>query len=232
MAIFKTQSEMRDAVRRRVDIKGNVGLARHPDADINDYVNRGIAALYRLLCRVNGDQRYLATAPIPTLAGVARYSLPDDFQHAISLEGTINGRTYRFDSYDWSQRPWLENRTTGEPYLFRLLGDELELMPVPSGPYQLELWYVPSAPQLTEDNDPFDTIVRLDDYVVDYAARLVAERDENYELMGAVAQHLAELKADIEVFCSSNRNQANPPQPIRTRITDARLMVRRRRTIW
>lgn len=199
MALTQSLSQMNANVRKLADIEGTNALVRHPDADVNEYVNRGLGALYRLLMQAMSDQRYLSSTTITTASGTTVYALPADFESLISIDLTANGTKAWLISYEMHERAALTDPSaayTAIPFTYRLRGGNIEYLPTPGGAYTSTLWYVPSAPQLT-GAQTFDTISRLDEYVIAYAAKLVGTKDKNWDLVGECRTTLGELTADV-----------------------------------
>src|SRR5687767_11470870 len=104
MALTQTLLQMRANVRRLADAGGTNALVRHPDADVNDYVNRGLASLHRKLTAVQGDQRYLSSTSVSITSGTLTYALPADFDHLISADLTANGVRTWLVAYEMHER--------------------------------------------------------------------------------------------------------------------------------
>jgi hypothetical protein len=203
---------MVDATRKAANVQGTSALQRHPSADLFDYVNRGIAALDRLLKLAdNGGQRFLSSSSIATVDGTELYALPSDFMHLISLSGEVNGVMRWLTAYDNNDRPHLVDTNagwTGEPIYYRLRQANISLLPVPADVYTLTLWYAPNPSTLTT-GQTYDSIARLDDYIVTYAARFVAEKDKNWDHYDRLSARLGELKGEIEAI-GRNRDLNSP----------------------
>lgn len=214
MSLNQTQAQIRAGVRKFANVQGTTALARHPDDDLNGYIDRALGSLNRKLTAALPSQRYLASAPLTTTEGLSLVALPADFTFLISLELTADGRRRWLQSYEMNERPALTSpdaTSTGVPVVYRLFGNNLDLLPVPAAEYPVLVWYIPSAPQLTSDGDTFDTIDRLDDYVIPYAARFIAIKDKNWDLAAQCKDLLAEITPDIEAI-GRNRDRNSPAQ--------------------
>lgn len=223
MALTRTIDQMVSATRRATNALGTSALQRHPDADVFDYVNRGIAALDRILKLQDSGQRYLSSATVTTVSGTETYALPSDFMHLISLGGAIDGVQRWFTSYNMNERPHLIDTNvgwTGAPIYYRLQGANISLLPIPAAVYSLTLWYSPNPSTLTT-TQTYDTIARLDDYIVWYASKEIAKKDSNWELHDRLTADLSAMRSDIEAI-SRNRDQNSP-----TRIVDVTARDRR-----
>lgn len=218
MALNVTQAELRASVRKFANVQGTTAALRHPDADINDYINRALGSLHRRLTSAVPDQRYLASATITTTAGASTEPLPSDFVHLISAELQASGYRYWLQAYEMHERPVLADEnapgaSNGIPLAYRLRGDNIDFLPVPGDEYDILLWYVPSVPQLDADADTFDTISRLDDYIIAYAAKPVAVKDKNWDLVAECRATLAELAGEVDAL-ARNRDRNSPPRVI------------------
>lgn len=214
MALTRRLDEIRDSVRRFANVQGTTALLRHPNADLNDYINRGLGSLHRRLTTAMPDQRILASTTITTSDAVTTYSLPALFDHLISAELTAEGHKSWLIGYEMSERAMLTTpdlTSSGIPFTYRLRGGNIELLPTPTDAYTVLLWYVPSATQLATDSQTYDTISRLDDYLIAYASRLVAIKDKNWDLRDACKEILLELESEIDVL-ARNRDRNSPPR--------------------
>lgn len=215
MALNRTIDQMVDATRKAAGVQGTSALQRHPSADLFDYVNRGIAALDRKLKLVDTGQRFLSSTTVTTVNGTENYSLPADFLHLISLSGEINGAMRWLTAYESNERPLLVDQNagwTGEPLCYRLRQGSISLLPTPADEYTLTLWYAP-APSTLTTGQTYDTIARLDDYIVTYASRLVAEKDKNWDHYDRLTARLGELASEIDAL-GRNRDINSPARVI------------------
>lgn len=213
MGLTQTREQIRNAVRKFTNSQGSTALLRHPDSDLNDYINRGLSRLRFLLTQANPDQRYLSSTSITTADGTSTYALPTDFGFLISIDLTADGAKRWLLSYEMHERATLtspDQPSSGIPFCYRLRGSNYELLPTPGGVYSGTLWYVPHTTELTGDANTLDTVNRLDDYVVAYAARFVATKDKNWDLLNECKSLLGELTAEIEVLGRSCDQNAPP----------------------
>lgn len=214
MALNQNLAQIRENVRRFTDTRGQNALARHPDADVNDYINRAFGSLHRILTESLPDQRVLSSSTITTVAATSTYNLPSDFDHLISVDLTANGVKSWLVAYEQHERPALTDPNgsyQGVPFRYRLRGSVIELLPTPQAVYTGTLWYVPTPSQLSSDSSSYDTINRLDDYIIAYASRFVAVRDKNWELAGACKSLVEELRGEVETLARS-RDKNSPPR--------------------
>lgn len=214
MALTQTREEMRNAVRKFTNTQGTTALLRHPNADLNDYLNRGLSRLRYLLSQANPDQRYLSSSSSATTDGTSVYSLPSDFGFLISVDIVANGAKTWLTSYEMHERPTLtsaDQPNSGIPFCYRLRAGNIEFLPEPGGAYTYTLWYVPHTTELSADASVLDTVNRLDDYVVAYASRFIATKDKNWDLLGECKALMSELTEEIQVL-GRQRDQNSPPR--------------------
>lgn len=203
MALTQTREQLRDNVRRLANVQGASALLRHPDADLNDYINRGYSRLRFLLNQASPDQRWMTSSAITTTAGQSVEALPSDFGVLVLVDLVANGTKTWLTNYELHERPALtsaDEPNSGIPFCYRLRGGNIELLPEPGGAYTVTLWYIPHTTELASDASVLDTLNRLDDFVIAYAVRLVAVRDKNWDLKQACQELMAELQGEIEVI--------------------------------
>ena len=214
MALTQTRTQIRANVRRISDTGGTNALVRHPDADLNEYIDLALGALHRALSEGIVDQRLLSSTTVSLTSGTTAYALPATFDHLISVDLTANGHKSWLSAYEMHERAALTSpdvTTTGVPTLYRLRGSNIEYLPSPSGSYTSTLWYVPTPTQFTADGDTFDTINRLDTFLFAYAARFIGVRDKNTTLVGLCDELIGEMREDIKTV-SRNRDKNSPPR--------------------
>jgi hypothetical protein len=223
VALNRTLAQLRSSTRQFADVQGTTALLRHPDADVNDAVCRALGSLHRHLNEAQADQRFLSSASITMVSGTSLYLLASDFDHLISVDLTANGVKTWLVSYENAERPLLTDDSqsfTGVPFLYRLRGSYIEFLPEPTAAHVATVWYVPAPAQPTNDATTYDTINRLDDYVVAYAARIIATKDKNWDLVAECRNVCTELEAEIAVI-GRTRDKNSPG-----RITDSYLSDR------
>lgn len=217
MALTQTRTQIRANVRRLSDTGGTNALVRHPDTDLNEYIDLALGALHRALSEGIPDQRMLSSTTVSlSSTGGASYSLPATFDHLISVDLSANGHKSWLNAYEMHERAALTSpdlTTSGVPVSYRLRGSNIEYLPAPAGSYTSTLWYVPTPTQFTADDDTFDTVNRLDTFLFAYAARFIAVRDKNTSLVGLCDELLGELREDI-ANVARNRDKNSPPRVV------------------
>lgn len=233
MALTRNLEQLRDAVQRTADVVAFTD--KHPAAYINDLVNRGLGALARLCRTVDPEFQPIASTTI-TFDGIATtWPLPSAFRSLISLEYIqgANGsgfKTWLLPYERWERAALTQPNAIETPaphaHAYRLMGSNIEFLPLPPEGDTALLWYATTATQLSGDSSVFDTLERLDDYVIWWAAREIAMERENWERHDRLGQKIAEMEADIRVLARSR--DLNGP----ARITDQRMADRDRYGRW
>lgn len=213
MALTTTRPVLRANVRRFCDIGGTNAGARHPDSDLDEYIDLAMGSLHRLLSTALPDLRLLSSTTVTMVDGTASYALPADFDHLISVDLVANGVKSWLLGYEMHERPALTSASApseGIPFTYRLRAANIEYLPIPTAAYTSTLWYIPAAAQFTSEAQVFDTISRLDEYLIAHASRRVAIKDKNGELASLAKQQVDELTADVLVAARSrDKNNAS-----------------------
>lgn len=205
MALTTTQEEMRDAVRSTADV---VAFTDRPtNARINVLLNQGLGALSRICRTTNPEFQPVASTTI-TADGVATsYALPANFRSLLSVEYTADSKKAWLTPYEPHERASL---TTSEVVAasqradcYRLIGTNLELLPRPPINHTALVWYATTVTQLTANGSTFDTMERLDVYVIWWAAREIAMEREAWARHDRLTTKMQELEADIRILARS-----------------------------
>lgn len=219
MPLTRSIDDMVSDLRYVADIGGTSSVARHPDAALFNLINRGIAAFHRKITSLAPDQRELSSTTISTVKGTSVYSLPTDLFSLLSLHIDADGsRVWLKDSFNPGDRAALTDPQAsyrGVPSAYRLQAGNIEFLPVPQGIYTVTLYYAPNPDTLTT-GETFDTISRLDDWVIWYAAKEVAKRDRLRDLYSMCTADMAALEGEI-LELARNRDR-NAPATIQSAI--------------
>lgn len=226
MSLNQTQAQILANVRQMTDTAGTTALLKHPSANVYDYINRALASLHRKLTEAGLGDRYLSSTTVTTVSGTATYSLPATFDHLISVDLEANGAKGWLTAYEMHERPMLTDPnaiTSGVPVTYRLRGSNIEYLPTPMGVYTSTLWFVPTPTNWATDGSDatstFDTINRLDEYVIAAASVPIAFKEKNWglkkELDGVVSGIGEELAA-----IGRMRDRNSPPRPVDDTLTN------------
>lgn len=219
-----TLEALRLGARQRADQLGFED--RFPDAEVDGYINAGIAEVYDMLVSAQGYAYYGVQETYPVAADTESFALPVDFYKAYKVE-YINGSTrYELDRVSETDVSDLSNIEAGRPLYFRVRASQLDVFPAVSTGSTILLSYVPSATQLVNPSDTFDGINGWEEYVMVFAAKKMSLKDADFEL---VNYHLGELNRLEERIkrMAADRTSGKPQ-----RIQDVRGATAARRMGW
>lgn len=206
MALTRTLEQLREAVQRTADVREFT--EKHPTSYINDLVNRGLGALSRICRTTNPEFQPIASTTITTDGDTATYALPSNFRSLISVVYTDDNavKTWlqpfeMFERATLTESETVSNSTRALAY--RVIGTNIELQPLPPEDHSALVWYATTVTQLTGDAQTFDTMERLDDYVIWYAAREIANERENWARYDRLTASMAALEGDIRILARS-----------------------------
>lgn len=156
---FPTLLELKEQVRRAADIEND---GNHiSDAEIVDYLNDSISALWAVLIDGTNGTFFAKNAPVLVKLGTNSYQLPNDFLRLVDM-AVYTGGTYlrgrRADPQEYAQ---LTTQTwKGYAYTRYFLQwnveqgrAELFIFPEPQNTEDIAVRYVPRAPVLSVDAD-------------------------------------------------------------------------------
>lgn len=206
MSLTTDLETMRDAVQRTADVVAFTD--KHPVAYINKLINRGLGAL-SLICR-NANPKFQPVASTTITADGLNtvFGLPAGFRSLLTVEYTdTNQRSRWLTPFEDHEHAALSTAAVAAASLrataYRLLGTNLELLPKPPLNHKALVWYATSVTQLASDAATFDTVERLDSYVIWWAAREISNERENWQRVSVLTTQMADLEAEIRILARS-----------------------------
>jgi len=154
------------------------------------YADQSYRKFYNLVTTLYEDYN-VSSYDYTTVADTEEYTLPTGFLKVrlVELYG-VTPRPMTLREWTLTEKNRLAYSVTGYPIRFSVYGNTLRLMPPPKGPYQVKLWYIPTATSITIDSQSVEVYNGFDTYIaLDMAIRarmkeesdasgLMAERDE------------------------------------------------------
>lgn len=198
----------------------------------NTYINQSYFELYDILVQKYGDEYFMATPYQFATTGSQFYPLPDG--SATYTTTPISGITakpfYKLKGIDLglnnTNSAWVTlhrfNFISRNRYVFpnitsnylgvfnlryRLIGSQIEFIPVPQSGQILQVWYVPRMTQLLQDSDMLDGISGWTEYVVVDAAIKAMQKEES-DVTVLMARKMALLQRIEEA--AENRDAGMP----------------------
>lgn len=207
----------------------------------NTYINQSSFELYDLLVTLYEDY-YLAPVLTITTDGTSQfYDLPNGsnypigggnfaplFYKLLGVDfglGTQNNSAVTLKKFDFiSRNRYLYPQVTST-FLgvfnarYRLMGDKIEFIPIPSAGQFIKLWYIPRMRQLLQDTDILDSISGWNEYIIVDAAIKALQKEES-----DVSVLMAQKQALIDRIQSSamNRDAGEPDTISNTRLQTER----------
>ena len=190
--------DLRSDAYKRADCEG--ATDRHPPADVTRYINQSRAELFDILVEARGRSyfRKHPAATIATLAGTSIYDLPADFYRLISVRRQGAGGDL-LRAMQPQDEPWLREpaNTVQFPTHYELQAETIEMLPLHGAGTTIIVDYVPVSADLVLDGDIANGINGWEEYVVCFAARCMAVKDEEWPLAGALRADMASLRDRI-----------------------------------
>lgn len=221
MPLTRTLAQIRDSVQRTAGISAFVGTGkRHTEASVNDLINRGFGALQRKTAAIDPEFRPIASTEITTDGDATEYPLPSNCRSVLAVHYTVDGNSTWLLPYELHERPALVdangtvNATRASRY--RVLGTNIELLPLADEDHTVLVWYATTAIQLSSDGQSADVYDRLDDYVIWWAAREICKDREDWERHDRLGADLKDLEQDLAILARS-RDLSHPAKVVDVR---------------
>jgi len=222
MALTRTLAQLRDSVQRTADVVAFT--ARHTEASVNDLINRGLGALQRVTAIVDPEFRPIASTTITTDGAATEFALPSNCRSVISVMYTVDGESVWLDGFEMHERPAMVDSTltvnATRATNYRVIGSNIELLPLADEDHEALVWYATTANQLTSDAQTVDVYDRLDDYVIWWAAREIAMDRADWERHDRLTAKIAAMEADIQILARS-RDLSGPARVVDVRLADS-----------
>lgn len=223
MARSRTLLEMREEAYRYADTEGDI--LRHPVADVNRWVNKGLLELYDLLVEARGRDYYRSSSTITLVSGTVDYALPATFYKLVGFRRTAGGALLPYDPAQDAELRDGASMVPNSPRYYQLRGANVTFLPTP-GTGTVECDFIPAFTDLAADVDTFDGVSGWEDYASLFAARRMAIKDESFELATMLAADMGGLAERIRRL--SPTRDAGAPK----RVKDVRGQLQHARMRW
>jgi len=182
-----TRSTLRTRIRNRVDMSNQYVS----DADLNDLIDTYVTSLYDKLIAARGQEYYLRTNVFPTVAGQTLYQLPSDFYELVDVYITQNSWRYMLKPFQRQNTDLYLNQGTswgGYDYVYRLRGlwvaaaapvAQIEILPPPSGVFDITIDYIPVCTISTQNDPEYDGINGWEEWVVLNCCIMMMQKEES-----------------------------------------------------
>jgi len=208
VARTRSGQDLINDAQRRADVES--ATDRHPRADILRYINQGCAEVYDLIVQARGKTYFRATPQQITLTGgtTTRYQLDPSFYRLISAR-VKEPSGYRLLPFTVEDEPWLRetNNTLATPTHYEIQPGYIELLPQHGGGRVVVVDYIPVFTDLSDSTgSTFDGIDGWEEYAVLFAAKNIADKDENWELSQAVDAEMTRMRGRIQSLAGHRDN--------------------------
>lgn len=167
---------------------------RHERPDVLRYVNQGCAALYDLLIEARGRTYFRTSLEIPTLSETTFYAVAGLYRLlGVRVKGVAG---FTLEPFAQQDEPILRAPFTSAsfPSHYELRPGGIEVLPYHRGGETLVVDYVPTCPDLADTNvSLFDGINGWEEFVVAFAAKCMATKDQDWDLVRELRNDLAGL---------------------------------------
>ncbi len=221
-----TLGQIRLAAQQRADLV-NSGFVTV--AEWNSYITQSYFELYDLLVTAYQDYYLASPAMFLTNGQDNQYPLPDGITSFLNPDGSSfvpkpfykmngvdvglsnnNNAWFTLQKFNWNDRnnfvyPQLNSTILGVFNMsYRVMGSNIEFIPVPSANQFVRLWYIPRVTQPLADNDILDGISGWTEYVIiDAAIKAMQKEESDCQVLGvqkaAIIQRIEDAAANRDV---------------------------------
>lgn len=201
-----TLAQLKAQSRQMADMKNNNFVE---DSELVNYINFAIAELYDLLIQsFSADYYVTTTGAVNTVSGQDAYDLPEDFYKLRGVDIKLNRTSWTtLKPFNFNERnryddfgSWTITGVTNIRY--RLMGNQIRLIPTPDSARQYQIWYIPKCTKLVDDTDELDDLNQYSEFVIVTAAMKMLHKEES-----DVSALAAERKRLIDRIIESSQNR-------------------------
>ena len=208
-------SELRTRARRLADAVGNNFFS---DAEVNDYINTGLAELHDILV-LKFEDYYVKSATFSLVIGTKSYSLSSigisDFYKLLGLDIAQGSDVIRIPRYSFQERNIFSSNSHIHTekgftnFRYNLNGTNITFVPEPNATDQITVWYIPSYTKLASDGATVSNLVALnwEEYAVVSAAIKMRMKEETST--SGLERELQRIENRIEE-AARNRDAGEP----------------------
>jgi hypothetical protein len=228
-----TLGQIRLAAQQRADLINSGFITTQ---EWNSYITQSAFELYDLLVTAYQDYYLAPPALFLTNGQNNHYPLPDGITSFIHENGvpyvpppfykingidvglsTNNNAWFTLQKFNWEQRnnfvyPQLNSTILGVFNMqYRLMGQFLQFIPVPSANQFVRIWFVPRMAQPLSDNDILDGISGWTEYVIiDAAIKAMQKEESDCTVLGvqkaAIIQRITDASANRDLGSADTIN--------------------------
>lgn len=187
---------------KRADVEG--ATDRHPRTDVLRYVNQGRREFFDLLVEANGRSFFRSATPwtITTTASTSLYTsgFPSAFYELVSVRSSDGSVQEPLIPFTPTEEPGLRSprQAAHLPTHYEMRPNGICLLPEHAPGHSVIVEYIAAPTDLTDASDSnLDDINGWAEFVIDFAARCIAFKDEEWELMRALDSDMARAKERV-----------------------------------
>jgi hypothetical protein len=207
-----TLQQLDDRTRERAD---QVYASTITTTEIYTYINDGIRYVDDLLVRCYGEDYRATSVTFTATVGAENHSLSaltsGSFYKLLALSGVGSSGWQDCKPYNWRERNALRASGVvvqpGQTYRYKITGDNLSLLPVPTAATRMEIVWTPSTTALSSTTDTWNDVNGYSKLVVLKAAYAIKDKLE--EDVSSLAAEIQAEEARI-IAAAPSRDSGEP----------------------
>lgn len=215
MARGRAFQDVRSDAYKRADAENQTALI--PTTEAGDYINQGYAWLYRLMARAGRLTYFPKKSILTTTNGTSQYAFSSnaavwsvdtsDFFLDAAVHANVDGHKVPLEQFSFDELAVLSDTSvgwTGRALKYRVIENNIHLLPAPTTGVTVDLWYVPAprrfATNGAHDLVEIDGVADYEDALIDYAAAKMAVKRKNWELANYLEGQVAKKQQELEAL--------------------------------
>jgi hypothetical protein len=189
---LRSLSWLKTRVRQMSDMENSTFIS---DLELASIINDSVKKLYDILVASNEDYNTLITTISITSGNTT--ALPANYYKVRGVDAKVSGEWTSIKRFQFQERSNYKWQRTYRPVTYRLVSNDLHILPEDEAIGDYRIWYVPEQVDLVDDLDTIDGKNGFEEYVIlDAAIKCrIKEESDTRELEQAKNEALSRVTA-------------------------------------
>lgn len=174
------------------------------DAEMLVAINASLKRVYNFLILTYGDDYYITSEEIASVADQETYNLNSTFLKLMGVDigaGASPNEWFQLEKFSFAERNTRRDRNWGiHDYRYRLHGNTIRIIPTSPVGSTFRIWYIPTMTELATDSNTVDGVSGFEEWtVIDVAMKMLRSEESDTTELAAdkalVEQHIIEMAA-------------------------------------
>jgi hypothetical protein len=183
MSLVVSLTTLRTLVLQRANMENSTFITTGLASELDGHINAGLRELYEEVLSSYGEEYYVSSATFTTSAGVDTYAIDATLLKLLGVDAVFNGTTISLQPFMFRERNKYKSDVTYanavRPLAYRLQGQNIKFIPIPSGSVSVTVWFIPAPTTLVNGGDTFDGQAGWEEFIIWSAVASLLAKEES-----------------------------------------------------